>query len=118
MHAKGKVLIVGGKEEAQRSFSVFKGMGEEVLDFTGKTTLRELGAILKRCRFLVSGDSGPVHLACAVGTPVVAIFRNDILGKGPKRWGPWGSGNFVIENSSLSLITAEEVFECLKKSFL
>jgi ADP-heptose:LPS heptosyltransferase len=62
---------------------------------------------------LVSGDSGPVHLAAAVGTPVLALFRNDLPGKTAKRWGPWGEGHTVIEKSSLEDITVNEVVKMI-----
>lgn len=45
-----------------------------IIDLAGKTSLRELCALLKLCRVLVTNDSGPMHLAAAVGTPVIALF--------------------------------------------
>ena len=75
----------------------------------------ELAALLKKCKLLISADSGPVHLASAVGTPVLALFRNDIPGKCAKRWGPWGKGHSVIEKSCLSDIKVDEVFENAKE---
>jgi len=83
---------------------------------TGKTTLKQLASLLKKSRLLISGDSGPVHLACAVGTPVIVIFRNDIPGKSAKRWGPWGPGNFIIEKDNLCDITVDEVFSKAKEA--
>ena len=44
------------------------------LNLAGRTTLRELSALLKFCRVLLTNDSGPMHVAAAVGTPVVALF--------------------------------------------
>jgi len=44
------------------------------LNLAGRTSLRELCAVLKLCRVLLTNDTGPMHLAAAVGTPVVAIF--------------------------------------------
>jgi len=108
-----EVLIVGGPEELQKS-SMFNNLGNRVKNLTGKTTLIELASILKKSKLLISGDSGPVHLACAVGTPVIALFRNDIQGKGPKRWGPWGEGNIVIEKKSLLDISVDEVLETVR----
>lgn len=104
-----KVVIVGGQEEITRSNELFAVPKANLINMTGKTSLKELAALLKICRVLVSGDSGPVHLACSVGTPVIAIFRNDIPGKTPTRWGPWGKGHRVIQKENLSDITVDEV---------
>ena len=56
-------------------------------DFTNKTTLRQTCALLRHCRVLVTGDSGPMHLAAGVGTPVVALF-----GPTCEAWGFFPSG--------------------------
>ena len=50
-----------------------------VINLAGKTTLRELMALLKCCRLLLGNDSGPMHLAAALGTPVVALFGSTSL---------------------------------------
>lgn len=60
--------------------------------FTGKTTLLEMAALVKKCSLLVSGDSGPMHIAVAQKVPVVAIF-------GPSdsvRYAPYKQPNAVI----------------------
>ena len=105
-----KVVIVGGKDELERSLQYFSDSGQGIVNLTGKTTLNQLAALMKKCKLLISGDSGPVHLASCVGVPIVAIFRNDIAGKGPIRWGPTSEGSEVIAKASLSDITVEEVF--------
>lgn len=105
------VLIVGGKEELIKSKELFKGIDANLINLTGKTTLIQLGALLKKCKMIISGDSGPVHLASAVGTKVLAIFRNDITGKSSRRWGPWDSGHLVIEKNRLCDISVAEVFD-------
>ena len=109
-----KVIIVGGKEEEQKSKELFSGLENKIINLTGKTTLKQLAAILKQCRLLISGDSGPVHLASAVNAKVLAIFRNDIPGKSAKRWGPWGEGHIVIEKNNLCDISVDEVFSKVK----
>jgi len=56
-----------------------------VLNLAGKTTLRELCAALQACRVLITNDTGPMHLAAAVGTPVVVPFGStspDLTGPG------------------------------------
>ena len=105
-----KVIIIGGIEEADKSQKYFS----DFIDLTGKTTLVELAALLKKCKLLISGDSGPVHLASCVGTPVVAIFRNDIPGKSPVRWGPVSMRSSVVQKPNLQDITVEEVLNKIK----
>ena len=108
------VLIVGGKDESEKSAG-FNYINNRIFNLTGKTTLLQLAAILKRSRLLISADSGPVHLACSVGTPVIALFRNDMPGKGPGRWGPCGCNNIVVEKNNLSDISVEEVLNKVKE---
>ena len=103
-----KVAIIGASDEKI-------DFAEGVINMINQTSLVELAVFLKRSSLLISGDSGPVHLAAAVGTPVVALFRNDLLGKTAKRWGPWGVGHIVIEKNSLSDISVNEVVEQVKK---
>lgn len=111
-----KVVIVGRKEGPERKTGLFFEGGEGVIDLAGKTTLIELAGLLKNCALIISGDSGPVHLASAVGTRTLALFRNDISAKGPRRWGPWGEGHIVIEKNKLADITVEKVLEKAKEA--
>lgn len=106
---KMKVVIIGGMDEFYKSLELFPETGEWIINLTGRTALEQLAVLLTKSRFLISGDSGPVHLACAVGTRVIAIFRNDIPGKGPTRWGPWGKGSVAIQKKALEDITVDEV---------
>ena len=61
-----------------------------VLDLAGRTTLRELCAALKACAVLLTNDTGPMHVAAAVGTPVVALFGST----SPELTGPGLPGDF------------------------
>lgn len=64
------------------------------------TTLPQLAALLKRCAYIVSNDSGPMHIAAAVGTPVLGIF-------GPTRpelQGPYGPRNLTVRNEGLDCL--------------
>jgi len=109
-----KVLIIGGQEELGKISEYFVNAGNNIINLIGKTTLVQLAALLAKCKLLISCDSGPVHLASCVNTPVISIFRNDILGKGPTRWGPKSKESIVLEKPDLSNITVEEVFEKVK----
>ncbi len=61
------------------------------------TDLTQLGAILKRCSILVTNDSGPMHIAAALQTPIVAIFGPT----NPDLQGPVGSRHEIVQNQSL-----------------
>lgn len=67
-------VLLGGKEDKGVTHEVVRSSGGVAVDLAGETSLLELAAIAKRARVFVSGDSGPMHVAAAVGTPVVAIF--------------------------------------------
>ncbi len=109
-----RVIIIGGKDELTKSMEFLKYVDSNLINLTARITLTQLAALLKRCKLLISGDSGPVHLACAVGAKVLAIFSNHIPGKSARRWGPWGKGHIIIEKESLSDITVAEVFDKVK----
>lgn len=57
-------------------------------DLSGRLSLSMLGHLLKRAALLISNDSGPVHVASAVGTPVISIFGRKQAGLSPRRWAP------------------------------
>ncbi|MCX5695248.1 MAG: glycosyltransferase family 9 protein [Candidatus Omnitrophica bacterium] len=107
-----KVLVVGRDEVIGREY--FDNLGSSIINLVNRTSLVELAQILKQCKLLVTCDSGPMHLAAAVGIPVVALFRNDLAGKTPKRWGPWGKRHVVIEKGQLTDISVEEVLDKAK----
>ncbi len=112
---EAKVVVVGGKEERERSVEFCRGL--EVIDLTGKTTLIELGGLLKKSKLLLTNDSGPMHLAAVLGTPVVALFRKSPSGVSARRWGPQGEGNIVIENETIADISVDEVMNGIKRAF-
>lgn len=111
-----KVVLIGGREEEEKGRAVFRGPGVNVTDLIGKTGLRQLAALLSCCKVLISGDSGPVHLASCVGTPVVALFRNDMPGKTALRWGPRSGGSVVVEKADIADIAVEEVLQALRET--
>jgi lipopolysaccharide heptosyltransferase II len=70
-------LIFGGKGDApiaNQIASQLPSTNSHLLNLAGKTSLRELMALLKLCRVLLTNDSGPMHVAAALGTPVVVPF--------------------------------------------
>ena len=108
---KVQVAVVGGNEERDKHHDFIVSLGSNTVDMVGKTSLVELGAVLKKSALLISADSGPVHLASCVGTRTIALFRNDLAGKGALRWGPLAKGSIVLEKSNLGDISVEEVLD-------
>lgn len=66
------------------------------LDLSGQLSLKELAALTARARLFVGVDSAPMHMAAAMGTPVVAIFGPS----GDREWGPWGEGHRVVASNT------------------
>lgn len=87
------ILIVGDEADRQTSIGVGQTMRNEPIQTCGETSLRQLAALLELCDLLVCNDSGPMHLATAVGTPVVALFGPTVEEFG---FGPWGNRNIVL----------------------
>jgi heptosyltransferase-2 len=67
-------VLFGGTGDAAAADAITRQTGEPMLNLTGKTSLLELAAGLKICEIVLTNDSGPMHLAAAVGARVVAIF--------------------------------------------
>lgn len=67
------VTLTGAPNEAELAAAVVRRCSTGVLNLVGRTTVPELAALLAASDLCVSGDSGPMHVACAVGTPVVAL---------------------------------------------
>lgn len=85
-----KVLIVADTMHRDVSLELLGLTKTMPLDFSGRFNLSELASLFKRCRLVISNDSGPVHLAVAVKTPVISIFGRNQPGLSPRRWGPLG----------------------------
>jgi ADP-heptose:LPS heptosyltransferase len=75
-----RVAVVGAKEDRALISGIVDAMNHETLNLCGRLSLRGLAGLLSRCAVVVSNDSGPLHLATAVGAATVGIF-----------WGP----NFI-----------------------
>ncbi len=103
-----------------------ESIGGDVVQLAGKTNLSEWASLLKQSDCVVCNDSGGMHLAAAVGTPVVAIFGTT----DPKKTGPLGK-NIVLQKSekqsreikrdseeavrALRAVRVDEVFGAVKK---
>lgn len=117
------VIFTGSDREPLASIQ--SCMKNKSINVGGETTLRDLACLYQHSDLLITTDSGPMHLAAAVGTPVVALFGPT----DPARTGPYGEGHTVIRKNlpcspcflkkcdsmnCMSDITTEEVFEAVR----
>ena len=90
-------IIVGSKTDKDIADEIVSLSGGRAVSLAGKTNLRELIAIISRANFIVSNDSGPMHIAAALNVPVFAIFGPT----DPSRTGPYGKGHTIIREDIL-----------------
>lgn len=121
------VALTGGREDAPRARSIAERAScpGRVVELAGKTTLRELSGVLLSARAVVSNDSGPMHIASALGVPTVGLFGPS----DPRRTGPYRHLSLVVRSSvpcapcgkrrcrravCMEAIRPEEVFDRLR----
>ena len=86
------VIFTGSGQDRKIIQDIILNMKEHAVNLAGETTLKTLAAIYKTTDFLVSTDTGPMHIAAATGTPVVALFGPTA----PWRTGPFGFGQQIV----------------------
>ncbi len=123
----GKIIVVGSKDDTNIADEIVACSHGNAVSFAGKTSLKELIEIMRGAQFVVSNDSGPMHIAAALGIPVFAIFGPT----DPKKTGPYGKGHIIIQAElscipcfrrkcsymkCMELISVDKVFEAIKLS--
>lgn len=89
------VILIGGQQDQERAQVIQANKTACIVNLIGKTNLKQLAGVLQRSRLFIGGDTGPMHLAAAMGTRVVALF-------GPSdahRNGPFGDEHVVIRKN-------------------
>lgn len=120
------IIFIGSKEDEPTVAGVMKKMKHKGHNFIDKTNVRQLGGLLKRAKLLITNDSAPLHIGCAAGTRVLAIFGPT----DPRKYGPTGEFDMVINKKlvcspcevaeckanyeCMTLITPDDVFESAK----
>lgn len=102
------IHLLGSPADRAVCDTIAAGAPGRLVNACGRTSLPELGGLLRAMDLLISVDSGPMHMAAAVGTPVLAVFGPTH----PARTAPWGTGHRVIqEGSDLALLPSSAVIE-------
>lgn len=85
-------VFFGDASSSQMVKEISQGLPDNVIDLAGVTNLRELACLIKDCNVLITNDSGPMHVADAFGTPVIALFGST----DPVLTGPYSQTENVI----------------------
>jgi heptosyltransferase-3 len=122
-----QVALIGSEHERRVAEEVMQASQHSFVSLVGKTSLQELAGLMKQCHAFVGNDAGPMHMAAAVGCPVVGLFGPT----DPVVWGPRGKSCHVIykgldcrecfhpgcsrgEENCMRQISVEEVFTRVK----
>jgi heptosyltransferase I len=97
-------IVIGSKGDTLIAEKVVQSSGGKAVSLAGRTSLKELIELMRHAKFVISNDSGPMHIAAGFQVPVVAIFGPT----SPVRTGPYGTSNIVVESYA-------ECAPCFKK---
>ena len=109
-------VFIGAQSDKDTIKDIAKAYDSEVIDLSGKTTLGVLGGIIKEAEMFVGVDSGPAHMAAALGVPTVILFSG---ANNPDEWAPRGNNVDIIypgEKNSLSDISPDEVYKKIERA--
>jgi len=93
-HRDAQIVLFGSPSEVEMIEDMARGLDSRVLIAAGKTTVKQVAALIEQCDMLLSNDSGLMHAAVAVGTPVVAIYGPTDI----RRTAPLGPLHTVIRH--------------------
>jgi lipopolysaccharide heptosyltransferase II len=88
------VHLSGGREDRAAAEAIARAAGVPVVSHAGEFTLRETAGLLASAELVISADTGPLHMAVALGRPVVALFG----ASDPRRTAPFGQPEAVVSN--------------------
>ena len=109
-----RVIIFGGSSDEAMGRRLAKEVGSKALSLAGQTSLRETAALIQKCQLFITNDSGPMHMATAVGTPVIAIFGPTVEGLG---FFPLGKSRVIETKLSCRPCSLHGSAECPKEHF-
>jgi ADP-heptose:LPS heptosyltransferase len=108
------IVFIGQDTDREIVGNIIDRMKNASHDLVGRTNIRQLASLLKRSRLLITNDSAPLHIGCAVGTKVLAIFGPT----DPKKYGPTGEFDTVISQklfcSPCESAMCKHNYECMK----
>ena len=104
-----RLVLCGGGGDRPMAGEIVAALGPAAVDCCGRTSIAELGALLERADVLLTGDTGPMHMAVAVGTPVVALFFGPAL---PVDTGPYAADQLCL-HAPVACAPCDHAITCL-----
>ena len=95
VYPESRIAIMGGREDRLMGRQIAEAAPDRCLDLTGQTSLQEMIQWIRLADVVITNDTGPMHVAVAVQTPVVALFGPT----DPRRTGPFGQVNKVLRHA-------------------
>lgn len=89
-----RLMLVGGPGEEALGAEIERGLDAPAINLIGRTTLRQLAAVLRESSLYVGNDTGPMHVAAAINVPTVALFGSSCH----HRFHPWSQNHRVVAN--------------------
>jgi len=99
-----RLVLSGGPTDIELSGHIAAATKADVLNIAGKIKVKELGALLARANTVVTGDTGPLHIASAVGAPIVCLSG----AADPDRTGPTRPNDLVVINRELPCVSCQD----------
>jgi heptosyltransferase-3 len=126
-----KVVVTGSKDEKSLVHNMQSAIGSGAIDMSGQLSLLEYAGLTKLADLFIANSTGPLHIAAAVGTPVIGFFSH-IIPMTPDRWGPYTNKKIVFMPQNkpvdckkclkhkkncecMDSIQVDEVFEAVKQ---
>jgi ADP-heptose:LPS heptosyltransferase len=103
-----RMVVLGSNHDQFLSRALLRRV-PDAIDLVGKLSVLELAAVMSRLSLFISNDTGPMHIACAMCTPLIGLFGPT----NPQRTGPFPPGPpfIVVRRKRMSHITVDEVFD-------
>ncbi len=95
---KARIILITSEAERNEAKEIL--LENKVIDFCGKLNIAQVSALLAKASLFISNDSGPVHIAASLNTPLIAIFGRNKPGLSPKRWRPLSENSFYFHQAS------------------
>ncbi len=115
---KNQIILIGGKEDIKKSNIIVHGCKKDLIDLTGKLSLHQSASIIKKAEWIITPDTGMMHIAAAFHKKIVSYWGNTVQEFGMSPYLP-DNKSIIIENKELKCRPCSKIGfkQCPKKHF-